>query len=84
MKDRTRSNGKNRHLTEEGGAPSDDGPSIYVTGKKWVKGIDQALAVGKWLVTAINEQGRRETVEIEVKPGKVTVTEVNTASWKRG
>lgn len=61
-------------------APSDDGPSIYVTGKKWVKeGIDQALAVGKWLVTAINEQGRRETVEIEVKPGKVTVTEVNTA-----
>ncbi|HHU95772.1 MAG: hypothetical protein QM237_05245 [Bacteroidota bacterium] len=61
-------------------APSDDGPSIYVTGKKWVKeGIDQALAVGKWLVTAINEQGRRETVEIDVKPGKVTVTEVNTA-----
>ncbi len=61
-------------------APSDDGPSIYVTGKKWVKeGIDQALTVGKWLVTAINEQGRRETVEIEVKPGKVTVTEVNTA-----
>ncbi len=60
--------------------PSDDGPSIFVTGRKWVKeGIDQVLAVGKWLVTAINEQGRRETVEINVEPGKITVTEVNTA-----
>jgi len=43
------------------------------------EGIDPSAGRGKWLVTAINEQGRRETVEIDVKPGKVTVTEVNTA-----
>ncbi|NMB36997.1 MAG: hypothetical protein GX993_03010 [Bacteroidales bacterium] len=65
---------------EESSSPSNDGPSIYVTGKKMVKkGIDQLLTAGRWLVTAINEQGRRETVEVEVKAGKVTVIEVNTA-----
>lgn len=65
---------------KEESSPSDDGPSIYVTGKKMVKkGIGQLLTAGKWLVTAINEQGRRETVEVVVKAGKVTVIEVNTA-----
>ncbi len=65
---------------KEESSPSNDGPSIFVTGKKTIKkGVDQLLTAGKWLVTAINEQGRRETVEVEVKAGKVIVVEVNTA-----
>lgn len=65
---------------KEGTSTDNNSPSIYITGREYMqKGIDLLVKAGNWLVTAIGENGRRETVEVEVKPGKVTTTEVNTA-----
>jgi hypothetical protein len=54
-------------------------PSILVTAKKEVvKGINQVLGVGKWLITAISKNGNRETVEIQVEPEQTTIMQINT------
>lgn len=65
--------------TKGGGTSNDGSPSIYTTTKNGVSdGVDMLIKAGKWLVTIINENGNRGTVEIEVKGGKTTITEVIT------
>ena len=67
-------------VEKKGGGTSNDGsPSIYTTTKSGISdGIDMLIKAGKWLVTIINENGQRGTVEVEVKEGKTTITEVVT------
>lgn len=62
-----------------GGVNNDGSPSIYVTAKESIsKEIDMLVKAGNWLITAVNEQGMRETVAVKVENGKIAIVEVNT------
>lgn len=67
-------------IEKKKGEESNDGsPSTYVTLKdKLSEGLNMVVEAGKWLMTVVNENGYRETVEITIKEGKAIIVEVNT------
>lgn len=85
VKDKNKESKQPIVITEKkGGGTNDSSPSIYITGKDFIsKGVDLFVKGGNWLVTIINGDGFRETVEVKVEPGKVTVVEVDTGEPKK-
>jgi hypothetical protein len=64
---------------KEGSTNNDGSPTIYCISKdENSESIDMQIQSGEWMVTVISEIGNHATIEIEVKEGETTLTEVFT------